>query len=243
MRTVLITGASRGIGRATALRLAQDGYNVAINYNKSKAMAENLKVEIQGLGGIAETFGADIADEEQTKKMVTAVIDKFGGIDVLINNAGIALPQGLFTDFSANEAKTVFDTNVFGTMNCSRAVIPHLVGKKSGKIINISSIWGISGGSCEVIYSASKGAIISFTKALARELAPSGICVNCVAPGMIDTDMNKHLSKADKAAFAEEIPLGRIGTAEEIADTICFLASERSDYITGQIIAVDGGFI
>jgi 3-oxoacyl-[acyl-carrier protein] reductase len=175
--------------------------------------------------------------------MLDKVIECFGGIDVLVNNAGVALPQGLFTDFDDKDSRRIFDTNVFGTMNCSRAVIPHFVAKKRGRIINISSIWGVSGGSCEVIYSASKGAIVAFTKALAKELAPSGINVNCIAPGMIDTEMNKHLSKEEIDSFAEDIPCGRIGTPQEIADITLFLAEDSSSYITGQTLVADGGYI
>jgi len=174
---------------------------------------------------------------------VEDIIEKFGAIDVLVNNAGIALRQGLFTDFLLADAKAVFDTNVFGMMNCSRAVIPHMIRQKSGKIINVSSIWGVCGGSCEVIYSSAKAAVIGFTKALAKELAPSGINVNCVAPGMIDTDMNSHLSKEDMEAFCEEVPLGRIGLPKDVAESLLFLASDCANYITGQNLIVDGGII
>ncbi len=243
MKTALISGASRGIGRAIAIRLSQDGYAVAINYKKSKDAAEEVKKQIEESGGKAEIFCADVSDSKQTEKLVKAVVDCFGGIDVLVNNAGVALPQGLFTDFDDLSAKNVFDTNVFGTMNCSRAVIPHFVSKKRGKIINISSIWGICGGSCEVIYSASKGAIVAFTKALSKELAPSGICVNCIAPGLIETDMNKNLSEDDKKEFAEGISLGRVGKTEEVADAVAFLTSSAASYINGQVISVDGGML
>lgn len=243
MKTVLITGASRGIGRAIALKFAENGFAVAVNYSKSKSEAENLCNLIAENGGIAAPFGADISDELSVKKMVDAVTETFGGIDVLVNNAGIALPQGLFTDFDASSANGVFAVNVFGMMNCCRKVIPHFVSKKNGKIINISSVWGMVGGSCEVVYSASKAAVIGFTKALAKELAPSGINVNCVAPGLIETDMNKHLTKEDKAAFAEAVALGRCGKAEEVADAVYFLATEGASYITGQVISVDGGFV
>ncbi len=243
MKTVLITGSSRGIGHETAKRFAQNGYNVAINYNNSKESAKKLCDEINASGGRAEIFEADISNVSQTEKMIDSVFAKFGGIDVLVNNAGIALGQGLFTDFKDVDAKLVFDTNVFGMMNCSRSVIPYMVRRKSGKIINVSSIWGICGGSCEVIYSSAKAAVIGFTKALAKELAPSGINVNCVAPGMIDTDMNSHLSKEDMDAFCEEVPLGRIGLPADVAESILFLASDGADYITGQTIVVDGGII
>lgn len=243
MKTVLITGGSRGIGAETAKRFAQNGYNVAINYYKSEESANKLRDEIINAGGCAEIFRADISDVRQAEKMVGEVFAKFGGIDVLVNNAGIALKQGLFTDFNDADVKSVFDTNVFGMMNCTRAVVPYMVRQKSGKIINVSSIWGICGGSCEVIYSSAKAAVIGFTKALAKELAPSGINVNCVAPGLIDTDMNSHLSKEDIDAFCEEVPIGRIGLPADVAESILFLASDGANYITGQTIVVDGGLV
>lgn len=243
MKTVLITGASRGIGRATALEFAKNGWQVAVNYNKSETAAKVLCDEITRSGGFAKAYQADVSDNAEVLSMADAVIADFGSIDALVNNAGIALSQGLFTDFTDADAKRIFDTNVFGMMNCSRAVIPHLVNKKSGKIINVSSVWGITGGSCEVIYSASKAAVIGFTKALAKELAPSGICVNCIAPGFIDTDMNSHLTSADIEAFCEDIPLGRTGKAEETAKSVYFLASSDASYITGQVLTVDGGLV
>ncbi len=243
MKTVLVTGGSRGIGAETAKVFAKNGYNVAINYNKSKDAAQRLCDEINAAGGSADVFCADISDTAHTEKMVESIASKFGGIDVLVNNAGIALGQGLFIDFSGDDARRIFDTNVFGMMNCTKAVIPYMVRKKSGKIINVSSIWGVCGGSCEVIYSSAKAAVIGFTKALAKELAPSGICVNCVAPGMIDTDMNAHLSKEDIDAFCEDIPLGRVGLPADVAESILYIASEGANYITGQTIIVDGGMI
>lgn len=243
MKTVLITGASRGIGRMTAKKFAENGYNAAINYNKSKAAAEKLCREITTLGGNAEIFGADVSDNFQVEEMIKAVNQKFGSIDVLVNNAGIAPKQGLFTDFTEADMKAVFETNIFGMMNCARAIVPQMVREHRGKIINISSIWGICGASCEVLYSSAKAAVIGFTKSLAKELAPSRINVNCVAPGMIDTEMNAHLSREDVDAFCQEIPLQRVGTAEDVAETILFLASDAADYITGQTIAVDGGII
>ncbi len=243
MKTVLITGASRGIGRQIALKFSENGYNVAINYNKSKEHAENLCEIINQSGKMAKCFCADVSQKDEAKKMVEDVKSYFGGIDVLVNNAGISLPQGLFTDFASEDERKVFDVNVFGMMNLSREVLPHFVKEKKGKIINISSIWGISGASCEAIYSASKGAVISFTKALARELGPSGICVNCVSPGLIDTDMNNNLSKEDKEEFLKDVPLGKIGTPKDVANAVFFLASSDADYITGQNLTVDGGLI
>lgn len=243
MKTVLITGASRGIGRETAKKFAENGYNVAINYNKRKIAAEELCREIKTLGGSAEVFGADVSDNFQVEKMITAVNQRFGTIDVLVNNAGIAPVQGLFTDFKEHEMKEVFETNVFGMMNCARVIVPQMVREHTGKIVNVSSIWGICGASCEVLYSSAKAAVIGFTKALARELAPSGINVNCVAPGLIDTDMNAHLSDEDINAFCQEIPLQRVGTVRDVAETVFFLASDAASYITGQTLAVDGGII
>ncbi len=241
MKTVLITGATRGIGRATALKFAREGYSVAINYKNSTEMAESLKREIEEMGGKAEVFKADISVDSRITDMITAIYERFGRIDVLINNAGVALPQGLFTDFEESDIRSVFDINIIGMMNCTKAVIPQMVRNKSGCIVNMSSVWGTVGGSCEVIYSASKASVIGFTKALAKELAPSGIRVNAVAPGFIETDMNKHLTDAEKAEFAENIALGRTGKAEEVADAIFFLASDSSGYITGEVLAVDGG--
>lgn len=243
MKNVLVTGASRGIGRAAAKLFAQNGYYVAINFNKSYDSAQSLYYEIVGAGGKAEIFRADVSDNDQTVAMVKAVEERFGSIDVLVNNAGIAPKQGLFTDFSESDVRNVFETDIFGMMNCARAVIPSMVNKKCGKIVNIASVWGICGGSCEVIYSSAKAAVIGFTKALAKELAPSGINVNCVAPGIIDTDMNAHLTMEEKYAFCEDVPLGRLGKTKEVADSVLFLASDEASYITGQVLTVDGGFI
>ncbi len=243
MKTVLITGASKGIGRAVALKFAKEGWQVAVNYNQSADAAQMICKEIVENGGAAKAFCADVSNPDAVENMIEEVKLVFGGIDVLVNNAGVALKQGIFTDFSDLDARSIFDVNVFGMMNCARATIPHFVNKKSGRIINISSIWGVSGASCEVIYSASKAAVIGFSKALAKELAPSGICVNCVAPGFIETDMNAHLTAEEVTAFTEDIPLGRIGRAEDVADSVFFLASDAAQYITGQVLVVDGGMI
>ncbi len=237
----MITGASRGIGRAAALKFAAEGCAVAVNFNQSREAAEEVCAEIKRHGGMAEAICADVSDSGAAERMVAETVRVFGGLDVLVNNAGIALPQGLFCDFGQADAERVFDVNVFGMMNCCRAAIPHFVHRHSGKIVNVSSVWGVCGGSCEVIYSASKAAVIGFTKALSRELAPSGINVNCVAPGMIDTDMNAHLSEDELEEFRQEIPLMRIGTPQNAADAICYLASDKADYITGQVLSVDGG--
>ncbi len=243
MKTVLITGASRGIGRAAARKFAKAGYTVAVNYYSSSDEALSLCEEIKSFGGTAKAFQADVSDEKQVEKMLKEIETDFGGIDILVNNAGIALKQGLFTDFSEQDVKRIFDTDIFGMMNCTRKVIPYMVKKKWGRIVNVSSVWGICGGSCEVIYSSAKAAVIGFSKALAKELAPSRIYVNCVAPGLIETDMNSHLSKDDIEDFCQDVPVGRIGTADEVAESILFFASEEASYITGQVLTVDGGFI
>lgn len=242
-KIAVVTGASRGIGRQTAALLAKQGYFVAVNYNKSEAEAASLVREIEAFGGRAFSVRADVTDMNEVNIMTDKVHSVFGSVDLLVNNAGVALPQSLFTDCTEAERDRVFGVNVYGVMNCVKAVLPDMIHKKSGCIINVSSVWGITGGSCEVVYSASKAAVIGFTKALAKELAPSDIRVNCVAPGVIDTDMNAHLSREDINALSEEIPLGRTGTPEEVAELICFLASDNAKYITGQTVSADGGMI
>jgi len=241
-RTVLITGASRGIGAATARAFAAEGYSVAINYLKSGDSAEALKAEISERGGYAEIFRADVADAASVNDMIRAVINKFGKIDVLVNNAGIA-EQRLFTDITSEAWDRMISVNLTGVFNCIKAVLPGMISRKSGKIVNVSSIWGITGASCEVHYSAAKAAVIGLTKALAKEVGPSNIQVNCVAPGVIDTEMNASLTEADRMAITEETPLGRIGTAEEVASAILYLASPKAGFITGQVLSPNGGVV
>jgi len=235
---VLITGASRGIGRASALCFARSGYLVGINYCASKEAAVSLYEEILALGGDARLLPADIRDASA----VEAMVKSFGRVDVLINNAGVACDK-LFTDTSLDDFQNTFGVNMEGCFNCTKAVCSDMIRRKSGVILNLSSIWGEVGGSCEVVYSASKGAIIAFTKALAKELGPSGIRVNCVSPGVIDTDMNAHLSPEDLAALGDAAALCRIGRPEEVANTLLFLSSDSASFITGQVIGVNGGFI
>ena len=235
-KTVLITGASQGIGVAAARLFYENGYSVIINYNQSEKEALMLEKELKGSLAVK----CDVSNEEDVKEMVDIAIKKYGKIDVLINNAGIS-KQNLISDVSCEEWDKMFAVNVRGTFLVSKYVLSHMIRYKSGKIINVSSIWGVSGASCETCYSATKGAIISFTKALAKELGPSKITVNAVAPGFIDTKMNENLSEEDKAAFCEETPLGRIGTSEEVANTLLLLASEKASFITGQVLTVDGG--
>lgn len=241
-KTVLITGASRGIGRAAAEAFAKAGYDVAVNYNKSAETAETLCRELEKYSVKALPFQADVADKKAVEKMSAEIEIAMGNVNVLVNNAGIA-EQALFTDITEKMWDRMFAVNVKGAYNCTQAVLPKMIHEKYGRIINISSMWGISGASCEVHYSAAKASLIGFTKALAKEVGLSGITVNCVAPGVIDTDMNGHLSPEIISELKEETPLNRIGAPRDVAETVLFLASEKASFITGQTISVDGGFI
>ena len=241
-KTVLITGASRGIGRACALKFAACGHRVIINYKSSAAAALELENEIKNMGGYARTICADVASSAQVNAMLDTIEKELCGVDILINNAGIARTK-LFGDTTEDDWDAIFATNVKGMYNCTHRALKYMLKQKSGKIVNISSIWGICGASCEVAYSASKAAVIGFTKALAQELGPSGICVNCVAPGVIDTEMNGALSADDIASLCEQTPLCRMGSAGEIADAVYFLASESASFITGQVLSPNGGFV
>ena len=236
MKTLLITGASRGIGEQIARAFSASGYNVIINYNKSEEKAHQLAKELN-----AFAFQADVSDFSQAKALVDFTISKFGKIDVLINNAGIALPQMTLQDVSEEQFDRIVDVNLKSVFNCCKCAIDNMISNKCGSIINLSSVWGQIGGSCEVVYSMTKAGIIGFTKALAKELAPSNVRVNAIAPGFIKTDMNAHLSEADVSAFEEEIPLGRIGRPDEIAKAALFLASDEASYITGHVLNVNGG--
>lgn len=232
-KRALITGASRGIGRACAIALAEDGFEVVVNYFRSEAEARALAEEI---GGTA--FGADVSDRLQVENMFAET----GGIDVLVCNAGVALSK-LFTETSDDEWRRMFDVNVGGVKHCCQAALPHMIGRKSGSIVTVSSVWGITGASCESAYSASKAAVIGLTKSLAKELGPSGINVNCVAPGVIDTQMNACLPRAVMDALREETPLGVIGRPEDVAALVRFLVSDEARFITGQVISPNGGFL
>jgi len=240
-KIVLITGASGDIGSAAARLFAENGYSVIINYNRSQAEALALELELRQHGCDAVAVQADISDFTQVQHMFQVCEKKFGGVDVLVNNAGIA-QQKLFTDITQVDFDNMFAVNVKGCFNCCQLALPYMIRRKEGKIINISSIWGVTGASCEVHYSASKAAVIGMTKALAKEVGPSNIQVNCITPGVIDTAMNAGLSHETIENLKAETPLGKLGQPSDVAELILFLASEKSDFITGQVIGVDGGF-
>lgn len=241
MKTILITGASSGIGSATAILFAQKGYRVVINYYKSEESAKILCESLNSSGYECMAVRADVSDRKQVDAMFAEVKERFGGVDILINNAGIA-SQRLFTDISQEEWNRILSVNLTGVFNCCQAALPYMIRKKMGNIVNVSSVWGQTGASCEVHYSAAKAGVIGLTKALAKELGPSNIRVNCVAPGVISTRMNSNLSIQDLSHLTDETPLGRIGDAGEIARTIYFLTSSYSSFITGQVIGANGGF-
>ena len=241
-KTALITGATRGIGNEIAKTFAIDGYNVVINYLNSEETAENLCRQLYEKGYNAMKVKADVSNREEVEMMIKTVQNKFGDIDVLVNNAGIA-QQKLFTEISNLDWDRIFDVNVKGVFNCSQMVLPKMILNKKGKIINISSMWGLTGASCEVHYSASKAAVIGLTKALAKEVGPSNIQVNCVAPGVINTDMNSDLNNQDIEDIKDQTPLGMIGSVKDIAETVLFLASDKANFITGQIISPNGGMV
>ena len=241
-RIALITGASRGIGRAAAELLAERGYRLMLNYFRSEGSALELKQKLTAAGADAEIFQADVGDPRQAEAMAEACCKRFGRVDVLINNAGIA-DVGRLTEVTDERWDRLWRVNVGGVFYTCRAVLPRMIREKRGKIINLSSIWGIAGASCEAAYSATKAAVIGLTKALAKEVGPSGIQVNCIAPGAVETDMNAALDEAALRSLREETPLGRLGTPREIAAAIAFLASEESDFITGQVLSPNGGLV
>lgn len=241
-KNVLITGASGGIGKATARLFAENGYNVGIVYNKDVESAYALRDELREKEINCEVFQCDISSREDVDNMFVDFHERIGNVDVLVNNAGVA-QQKLFLDITLWEWNRIFDINVTGVFNMCQCALRDMIDAKAGSIVNVSSIWGITGASCEAHYSATKAAVISLTKSLAKEYGPSNIRVNCVAPGVVDTKMNAHLDYEEMEELREETVLGRIGTPEEIAEAIYFLASDRAGFITGQTLTCDGGFI
>lgn len=239
---VLITGAAGGIGEAIAKAFAESGYNILLHYNKSEEKAFRLKTELEKEYNIEVVpIKADLSENADIEALATRAQTALGNIDVLINNAGTA-HQELFQLCSDEKAKEIFDINIMGAIKLTKEILPSMIKNHRGRIINISSMWGICGASCEVHYSASKAAVIGFTKALSKEVGPSGITVNCVAPGFIDTKMNAHLSEDDVKEIVDSTPVMRAGTGEDVAYLCEFLASDKASFITGQIISVDGGY-
>ena len=241
-QVALVTGSSRGIGRAIAAQLAREGYAVCINYLEQRQAAETLMAELLADGCQAMAVQADVADRGAVNAMVAKIEAAFGPVTLLVNNAGISR-QGLFQDVDDELWDRYFAVNVTGARNTIQAVLPHMLHEKSGCIINISSIWGLRGASCEVTYAATKAALVGLTRSLALELAPSGIRVNAVAPGCIETDMVRALGQETREMLVDSTPMGRLGTPEDIAGAVSFLASDRASFMTGQILTADGGFI
>lgn len=240
-KTVLVTGASRGIGKAIAVKFAKKNYNVAINCVRSQERLMQTKKEIESYQVPCLAFIGDMGDLTQCEELFVQIKKQFGVLDVLVNNAGISY-IGLLQDMKSEDWDRIIRTNLTSVFNLSKLAIPDMVARKYGKIINISSVWGSAGAACEVAYSATKGGINAFTKALAKELAPSNIQVNAVACGAIDTEMNQFLEEDELIGLIEEIPAGRLGNAEEVADLVYHLGYKNS-YLTGQVIGLDGGWI
>ena len=237
-KTVLITGGSRGIGKAMVYAFARAGYNVLLNFNRSESLANEIASEFSNV----KVYGADVGIQENVINMVNYAKENFGGIDILINNAGISC-TGLFQDLQKDEWDKLINVNLTGVYNCTKAVLPEMISKKQGKIINISSVWGMVGASNEVAYSASKAGVIGLTKALAKEVGPSNIQVNCIAPGIVMTDMISEYTMDELNDITNEIPLGRIGSTSDVADLALFLASDSANYITGQVFSPNGGWV
>ena len=238
-KTIIITGGSRGIGAAIVNLLAKENYNIVLNYNKSEEIAKKMQKEFTSLGKTVEIFKADVSKREEVKKLVEFTIEKFGKIDVIINNAGISQTK-LFTDITDEDWNNMLNVDLNSVFYMTQEVAPYMIHEKQGCIINISSIWAMVGASCEVHYSVAKAGVDAMTKSLAKELGPSNIRVNSIAPGIIDTDMNKYLSEQELEQIKEEIPLGKIGNTVSIAKCAKWLIED--DYTTGQIIAINGGW-
>lgn len=239
MKTVFITGGSRGIGAAAVRKFYKEGWQVAFCYNRSEKQAQQLQTELPGV----KAFHCDIADSAAAEKLCADVKAELRHIDALVLNAASALPQKLITDVTLDEWDSLFAVDLRSMFVITKLLLPDMISRKSGSIVTLSSMWGEVGGSCEVAYSAVKAGVIGFTKALAKEVGPSGIRVNCVSPGVIKTDMNAHLSQEDMQALADETPLCCIGTAEQVADVICMLSGDSASFITGQVVGINGGLV
>ena len=243
MRTVVVTGGSRGIGAEIVRAFAKNGDNIVLNYNRSKDKAEDLAKEVMQMYNVqVMVVKADVSKPDQVEFLIKTAIQVFGRIDVLVNNAGVSL-YNLLIDSSVEQIQEIINTNLNSCIYACKYASENMISNQSGKIINISSMWGITGGSGESVYSASKAGMIGFSKALAKELGFSGITVNVVAPGAIETDMLASLSDETKQEVAEETAVGRLGKPSDIASVVVFLASSGADYITGQVISVDGGYV
>ena len=241
-KIALVTGSSRGIGRAVARELARQGWRVCVNYRVRQDCAESLAAELAAEGHAIMTYQADVSQRQQVQAMVRAIQEKWGPVSLLVNNAGVA-GQALFQDITDELWHRYFSVNVDGAYHAIQAVLPAMLHHHEGCIINTSSIWGLRGASCEVTYSCTKAALIGLTRSLAAELAPTHIRVNCVAPGVIRTDMLDALPAEVLPQLAQQTPMGRLGTPEDIAHAVAFLASDKADFITGQVLTCDGGFI
>jgi len=242
MKTALVTGASRGIGKAIALQLARDGYAVAVHCVRAVDAAQTVCDAIIARGGCAKVYVCDIADGEAVDTMVQSITHELGAVEVLVNNAGIA-QQKLFSDITPAEWRQMMAVHVDGAYYACRACLPHMIRQHMGAIVNVASIWGQVGASCEVHYSTAKAALIGMTKALAKEVGPAGVRVNCVAPGVIMTDMMAGFDEDTLAELADETPLCRLGTPEDVAAAVSFLVSDRADFITGQVLSPNGGYV
>jgi len=238
-KVVVVTGGSRGIGAQIVKTLANENYKVVLNYNNSKEQAEKIQQELLEQGKEIEIIKADVSKREETEKLIQFAINKFNKIDVLINNAGIS-QEGLFTDVTEEEWQKIINTNLNSVFYCNQQALKYMIQEQQGCIINISSIWGETGASCEVAYSTTKAAINGMTKALAKEVGPSNIRVNAIAPGIIDTDMNRNLTNEELEQIKEQIPLNKIGKALDVAKCVKWLIED--EYTTGQIISINGGW-
>ncbi len=241
-KVAVVTGGARGIGREISIDLAKKNYSVLINYNNSKTLAEELKYELTDLGYEVDIFKADVSSQKEVTLLFEYCISRFKTVDVLVNNAGVSL-EGLITEVDVEEWDRVIDTNLKSVFLCSKEALKIMLSNHSGKIVNIASMWGETGGSCEVVYSASKAGVIGFTKALAKEVGPSGVNVNAVAPGVIMTDMMSGFDEGEIDILKNETPLMKLGKTSDVSSLVVFLASDSANFITGQVIGVNGGFL